>query len=68
MNNKYYQLSPDLTICRIVNGMWQVAGGHGQIDHELAMAAHGPRSFIGTALPAHHLLLESGHCGWAPSD
>jgi aryl-alcohol dehydrogenase-like predicted oxidoreductase len=38
MNNKYYQLSPDLTICRIVNGMWQVAGGHGQIDHELAMA------------------------------
>lgn len=38
MNNQYYQLSPDLTICRIVNGMWQVAGGHGQIDHELAMA------------------------------
>ena len=36
--NKYYQLSSDLTICRIVNGMWQVAGGHGQIDHELAMA------------------------------
>lgn len=38
MNKKYYQLSSDLTICRIVNGMWQVAGGHGQIDHELAMA------------------------------
>jgi len=38
MNEKYYQLSSDLTICRIVNGMWQVAGGHGQIDHELAMA------------------------------
>ena len=38
MNKKYYQLSPDLTICRIVNGMWQVAGGHGHIDHELAMA------------------------------
>jgi aryl-alcohol dehydrogenase-like predicted oxidoreductase len=36
--NKKYQLSSDLTICRIVNGMWQVAGGHGQIDHELAMA------------------------------
>jgi aryl-alcohol dehydrogenase-like predicted oxidoreductase len=38
MSKKYYQLSSDLTICRIVNGMWQVAGGHGQIDHELAMA------------------------------
>ncbi|MFZ3234326.1 MAG: aldo/keto reductase [Stellaceae bacterium] len=26
------QLSPDLTICRILNGMWQVSGGHGRID------------------------------------
>jgi len=26
-----------LTIHRIVNGMWQVAGGHGYIDHELAI-------------------------------
>ena len=33
----YYQLAPDLTIHRIVNGMWQVAGGHGYIDHELAI-------------------------------
>src|SRR5919198_4379777 len=33
----YYQLAPDLTICRVVNGMWQVAGGHGYIDHELAI-------------------------------
>jgi aryl-alcohol dehydrogenase-like predicted oxidoreductase len=38
MSNKFYQLAPDLTICRIVNGMWQVAGGHGYIDHELAIA------------------------------
>ena len=37
MSEKHYQLSPDLTICRIVNGMWQVAGGHGQINHELAV-------------------------------
>ena len=38
MDNKcYYQLAPELTICRIVNGMWQVAGGHGYIDHELAI-------------------------------
>ena len=34
---QYYQIAPDLTICRIVNGMWQVAGGHGYIDHELAI-------------------------------
>lgn len=33
----YYQLAPNLKICRIVNGMWQVAGGHGYIDSESAM-------------------------------
>jgi aryl-alcohol dehydrogenase-like predicted oxidoreductase len=33
----YYPLAPDLTICRIVNGMWQVTGGHGYIDHKLAI-------------------------------
>src|SRR5215216_4639237 len=38
MSKKYYQLAPDLTICQIINGMWQVAGGHGYIDHELAIA------------------------------
>ena len=27
-----FQFSPDLTICRILNGMWQVSGGHGRID------------------------------------
>ena len=37
MSKRYYQLSPDLAICRIVNGMWQVAGGHGQINPELAI-------------------------------
>jgi aryl-alcohol dehydrogenase-like predicted oxidoreductase len=30
-------LADDLKICRILNGMWQVAGGHGQIDAELAV-------------------------------
>ena len=34
---RYYKLAPNLTICRIVNGMWQVAGGHGRIDHDLAI-------------------------------
>ena len=37
MTQKCYQMAPDLTICRIVNGMWQVAGGHGYIEHELAI-------------------------------
>jgi aryl-alcohol dehydrogenase-like predicted oxidoreductase len=37
MSKEKYQLSPDLTICRIVNGMWQVAGGHGLINQELAV-------------------------------
>lgn len=32
-----YKLAPDLTVCRILNGMWQVAGGHGYIDHERAV-------------------------------
>jgi len=30
-------LAEGLEICRILNGMWQVAGGHGQIDTELAI-------------------------------
>nr|MDQ3976485.1 aldo/keto reductase [Thermoproteota archaeon] len=39
MNNEaYYPLAPDLKMCKILNGMWQVAGGHGYIDHELALA------------------------------
>ena len=31
------QLAQDLSICRILNGMWQVAGGHGQINHDSAI-------------------------------
>ena len=30
-------LADNLKICRILNGMWQVAGGHGQINPELAI-------------------------------
>ena len=36
-NNKFYRISDSLTINRIVNGMWQVAGGHGYIDKEMAI-------------------------------
>lgn len=32
------QLAPDLKICRIINGMWQIAGGHGKINPQLAIA------------------------------
>ena len=31
------QLTPDLNICRLLNGMWQVAGGHGRIDPTTAV-------------------------------
>jgi aryl-alcohol dehydrogenase-like predicted oxidoreductase len=35
---KTCQLAPDLTICKIINGMWQVAGGHGNINSESAIS------------------------------
>jgi len=35
----YTQLTPDLRICRVLNGMWQVSGAHGPIDPRTALAA-----------------------------
>lgn len=35
--SRYLPLTPDLSICRIVNGMWQVSGGHGHIDPTVAL-------------------------------
>jgi aryl-alcohol dehydrogenase-like predicted oxidoreductase len=32
-----FQLTPDLTICRVLNGMWQVSGAHGAIDPSRAV-------------------------------
>jgi len=32
------QFTPDLNICRILNGMWQVSGAHGRIDPKAAIA------------------------------
>src|SRR5271169_4259454 len=32
-----FQLTPDLAICRVLNGMWQVSGGHGRIDRARAV-------------------------------
>ena len=34
---EHYELAPNLKICRILNGMWQVAGGHGPIDPKVAV-------------------------------
>lgn len=31
------QFTPDLRICRILNGMWQVSGGHGRINQQAAL-------------------------------
>jgi aryl-alcohol dehydrogenase-like predicted oxidoreductase len=31
------QLAPDLSTCRLLNGLWQVSGGHGPIDRRAAI-------------------------------
>jgi aryl-alcohol dehydrogenase-like predicted oxidoreductase len=31
------QLTPDLRICRLLNGLWQVSGAHGPIDRQAAI-------------------------------
>jgi aryl-alcohol dehydrogenase-like predicted oxidoreductase len=33
-----YPFAPDLPICRLLNGLWQVSGGHGRIDPAAAVA------------------------------
>jgi aryl-alcohol dehydrogenase-like predicted oxidoreductase len=34
-----FAFTPDLTICRLLSGMWQVSGGHGRIDPTRAVEA-----------------------------
>lgn len=34
-----FQFTPDLNICRLLNGMWQVSGAHGRIDPKGAIAS-----------------------------
>ena len=50
-----FRFSSDMTICRILNGMWQVSGGHGAID---------PRTAIQDMLDYH----ESGFTTWDLAD
>ena len=33
-----FPLAPDMSICRLLNGMWQVSGAHGNIDPKAAIA------------------------------
>jgi aryl-alcohol dehydrogenase-like predicted oxidoreductase len=34
-----FQFAEDLSICRVLNGLWQVSGAHGRIDPERALDA-----------------------------
>ena len=49
------QLTADLTICRILNGMWQVSGAHGAVDPVRAV----------DAMSAYH---EAGFTTWDLAD
>ena len=40
------QVTPELKISRIINGMWQVAGGHGDIDQETAISEIDRKSVV----------------------
>jgi aryl-alcohol dehydrogenase-like predicted oxidoreductase len=35
--DSYLSFTPDLRICRLLNGMWQVSGAHGRIDPQAAL-------------------------------
>ena len=35
---EFFDLTSNLKVCRIINGMWQLAGGHGVIDPMLAIS------------------------------
>ncbi len=36
-DDAYTRLAPDLPMCRVLNGMWQVSGAHGPIDRRAAV-------------------------------
>ncbi len=39
LQSSRFQFTPDLGICRVLNGMWQVSGAHGAIDPGRAVEA-----------------------------
>jgi aryl-alcohol dehydrogenase-like predicted oxidoreductase len=49
------QFTPDLNICRILNGMWQVSGAHGQIN-------------LPTAIETMFKYLDAGFTTWDLAD
>jgi aryl-alcohol dehydrogenase-like predicted oxidoreductase len=49
------QFTPDLNICKILNGMWQVSGAHGRID---------PKS----AIPSMFDYMDAGFTTWDLAD
>ena len=52
-----FQLTPDMSICRVLNGMWQVSGGHGPIEFDAAidsMLSHHDRGFTTWDLADHY--------------
>ena len=50
-----FDLTGDLRICRVLNGMWQVSGAHGRIDP-------------GAAVQAMFLYQDSGFTTWDLAD
>jgi aryl-alcohol dehydrogenase-like predicted oxidoreductase len=38
-DHAYQTVAPDLRLCRVLNGLWQVSGAHGQIDPKKAIPA-----------------------------
>ena len=51
----FFQFTPDMRICRILNGMWQVSGAHGNIDPD-------------TAVQSMFSYLDSGFITWDLAD
>ena len=50
-----FRFTADLTICRLLNGMWQVSGAHGPIDPA-------------AAIPSMFDYLDSGYTTWDLAD
>ena len=48
-----YPFTPDLPICRLLNGLWQVSGGHGRIDPATAIDEMISPAIHSTKITAH---------------